>query len=223
MSVRPHGMTRYKNGPDQHGNPGRGCRCAACRAAVNAYERNRVRQIAYGRWQARTDAAGTRRRVQALMRAGWALGALGARAGRTRKAMAKILTYRNVSPATAAWVRELYDDLWDRPPPEATRLEKGAATKARNYAREHGFAPVGAWDDDPGSPHFIDDPDAVPVPGCVRGDRPEWGALTENAVELAGQGEHVEMIAQRLGVKAKTVERTLQRAGQQPWRERSAA
>lgn len=46
-----HGLTRYKYGPDEHGAEGKGCRCGTCRDAATAYDRNRDRMIAYGRWQ----------------------------------------------------------------------------------------------------------------------------------------------------------------------------
>jgi hypothetical protein len=104
-------------------------------------------------------------------------------------------------------VRGLYDELWDRPPPERGRREKGAASRTRNHARKQGWPPPAAWDDE-----NIDNPDAGPAPGWERPGRREWGAVTEEATELAGQGVNVEMIAVRLGVTRKTVERTLLRA-----------
>jgi hypothetical protein len=46
------------------------CRCRPCVEAKSVYERDRYRQIAYGRWQAYADAAEVRAHVEALMRAG---------------------------------------------------------------------------------------------------------------------------------------------------------
>ena len=157
---RDHGLTRYKHGPDEHGNPGKGCRCARCREACAGYDSRRSRLIAYGRWEYPVDAAGTRRRLQALTFNGWSLTALAGRYGCTLKAVRKMLAYERVSVATAAAVRALYDELWDEPPPEGTPFERRAATMARRYARERGWVPPLAWDDDE-----IDDPAAVPVPG----------------------------------------------------------
>ena len=91
-----------------------------------------------------------------------------------------------------------------------TAWDRRAVAKAREYARENGFAPPQAWDDDPG-PHFIDDPAATPVPGWEREGR-EWGVATADTVELAGYGVAPDLIAARLGTTVKTVKRTLERA-----------
>lgn len=210
---RPHGVVRYRHGPGEDGTPGKGCRCPACRDAKAAYERHRTRMIAYGRWGGYTDAAGTRRRIQALMRNGWPLAKLTARLGVSREfeSVVRGATDR-VYPATAAAVAALYDELWDQAPPREARYDRMGSTRARNHAVARGWQPVGAWDDDPGSPHFIDDPDARPVPGCVRTERREWGAVAAETLELAGQGEHPDLIAARLGTTVKTVKRTLERA-----------
>ena len=161
MTPRPHGLTRYKRGPDEQGAPGGGCRCDACSQANRDYQDRRTRLIAYGRWDVLSDAAGTRRRLQALVRGGWSLGLMSARLGCTRQVL-RLTLHRSerVTAATAGAVRELYDELWDQPPPEGTRFEKRAATMARRYARERGWVPPLAWDDDE-----IDDPAAVPAPG----------------------------------------------------------
>lgn len=210
-TTRPHGTVRYRHGPDENGTPGRPCRCAACRDAKRVYEAHRTRMIAYGRWEGYADATGTRRRVQALMRNGWPLAKLAARLGVSREfeTVARGETGQ-VYPATAEAVRALYDELWDQSPPREARYDRMGSTRARNRAIALGYQPVGAWDDSPG-PHFIDDPAAVPVPGCVRQDKRQYGSLTEEAAELAGHGEHPEMIAVRLGTSVKSVERTLTR------------
>ena len=215
---REHGLTRYKHGPDQHDQPGKGCRCTQCREASAAYERHRTRKMAYGQWNHLPHAAGTRRRLQALIWAGWTWAELAARYGCTQKALRKKLACQRVSTHTAAAVAALFDELWNQAPPEGTPQERRVATLARQYARDRGYVPTWAWDwddEDPGGPHYIDNPDAVPVPGCVRGHRRERG-ITEAAVELTQLREHPEAIAVRLGVTPETVERTLQRAGCAP-------
>lgn len=162
--TRPHGMTRYRHGPDENGDPGKACRCAQCREIANSRDRHRRRMIAYGRWEHQVDATGTRRRLQALMRCGYSLPVLAARLGCSRQELRRKLHERGtVTAATARAVADLYDDLWDQPPPGSSRQEKCSASRSRNYARERGWPPPAAWDDDPG-PHFIDDPAAVPSP-----------------------------------------------------------
>jgi len=161
--TRPHGLTRYKHGPDEHGNPG-GCRCAACSQANRDYQDRRARLIAYGQWGGLSDAAGTRRRLQALMYGGWSLGLLSARLGQSRQVLrVKLRDRGRVTAATVRAVRELCDELWNQPPPGETKFERRAATMARRYARERGWVPLLAWDED-----AIDDPDAVPVAGWRR-------------------------------------------------------
>ena len=163
-----HGLTRYKHGPDEHGIPGRGCRCAECSAANLAYGRRRDRLIAYGRWAALDPAAGTRRRLQALVFNGWSVRQLAARLGRTQPNLRLTLhRSRRVRPDVAAAVRVLYDELWDQVPPGRDRFERRSVTMARRYARERGWVPALAWDDDE-----IDDPAAVPVPGWDTEPRP---------------------------------------------------
>lgn len=203
-----HGLGRYKKGPDEHGTADKGCRCGTCRAANAAWQRNQRRMTAYGRWEGRTDAAGTQRRIQALMRNGWSMGLLSARLGCTRQVLRKQLLHGVwVMADTAAQVRALYDVLWDQPPPERDRFERRAATVTREYARRNGFAPPLAWDDDD-----IDNPAARPADGWERREGREYGALAEEAAELAGHGEIPEMIAVRLAAPLASVERTLSRA-----------
>jgi DNA-binding XRE family transcriptional regulator len=254
--TRAHGLTRYKYGPDEHGTEGKGCRCGTCRDRAGAYEQNRDRMIAYGRWQpfvpagrARAhaawlrscglgpeqigrlagvsgagiaalldgrpgcrptrrvrpgteaailavrpaldmmspgtlvDAAGTRRRVQALAFLGWTVQAQGQMAGVKRLSVA--ITHDHVTAAVARKVRDLYDRTWRTPPPEDTPAGRKAARRTRNRARRLGWASPLAWDD--GS---IDDPAAkpsgmVPLPQIPSGS-PVLGAAIRAARERAG-------------------------------------
>lgn len=98
---------------------------------------------------AMVDGCGTRRRVQALVAVGWAQNRLAEHLGMDRASLNRSL--RGSSPVrcgTARAVRSLYDELWDQPPPEATHRDKISASRARNYARERGWLPPQAWDDD---------------------------------------------------------------------------
>jgi DNA-binding XRE family transcriptional regulator len=174
MAGDAHGLTRYK-----HDDPALRCRCGTCQAANTAWQARRSRLIAYGRWEPQVDGTGTRRRLRALMRNGWSLGLLSARLGCDRADLRKRLhASGRVTPATAAAVRVLYDDLWDQPPPGRTRFERAAATKARKYAAARGWPVPCGWDDDE-----IDDPAAAPVPGW---DKAPVGDAIRQAREQAG-------------------------------------
>jgi hypothetical protein len=207
--TRAHGTPScYRQGPDEPGTLADGCRCTQCRAANAAQKRHRTRMIAYGRWEGQVDATGTQRRLQALIWNGWSMGLLAGRLGCARSVIRRrLLVFTRVYPAAAEEVRVLYDGLWDQAPPEGTPREKRAATMARRYARENGFAPPLAWDDD-----TIDDPDASPAEGWERRDVRRWGTLAEEAGELFGFGLGVDGAAERLGVSRNTLTTTLGRA-----------
>jgi hypothetical protein len=103
-----------------------------------------------------TDATGTHRRLQALVAAGWPQTHLAARLRMHRASFGKTMQNPRVLMATVRAVRALYDQLWNLDP-----LENGVIlhsyNRARNHARDHQWAPVGAWDDDQ-----IDNPAAFP-------------------------------------------------------------
>lgn len=206
MTARHGTRTRYVKGPAEDGTAGRGCLCGPCVKAGAEYRGRRARMIAYGQWEHPVDATGTRRRIQALAWLGWSLARLSARLGGDESHARKILGSSWVTAATERAVRELYDELWDQAPPEDGPYDRRAASRARNYARARGWVPPLAWDDDE-----IDDPAGRPADGWQRGERRGWGVLAEEAAELAGQGDHPEMIAARLAASVKTVERTLAR------------
>lgn len=96
------------------------------------------------------DGAGTRRRLQALVAVGWAQARVAERLGIERTNLNKMLLGKDkpVYALTARAARALYEELWDTPPPEGGHREKISASRARNYARERGWLPPAAWDDD---------------------------------------------------------------------------
>jgi len=106
-----------------------------------------------GRW---VDAAGSRRRLQALACLGWTNKAMSCRVSMTEHALGDICSGRRaqVVPGTAQAIARLYDSLWKVMPPETTAMEIRAAQIARRYAAKNGFLPALAWDDD-----LIDLPD----------------------------------------------------------------
>jgi len=138
------------------------------RRKKTASEQHRRRMIAYGRHQpAYQDATGTRRRVQALMAAGWPLARQAVMLGRDDTSFGRVLRVRRVTVKTARDVATLYDRIWDQVPPLADKWEKAASTSARKHAAAQGWPPPLAWDDSPGR-HHIEDPAARPAPGWKR-------------------------------------------------------
>jgi hypothetical protein len=102
------------------------------------------------------DATGTRRRLQALVAAGWPQARLAARLGMLPSNFGVTLSSGQVLTSTARAVRALYDELW-RQDPREHGVGARAYSRARNQAAARQWAPVGAWDDDQ-----IDDPAGFP-------------------------------------------------------------
>ncbi|MFH8813098.1 hypothetical protein ACH4GZ_38865 [Streptomyces hygroscopicus] len=102
------------------------------------------------------DATGTRRRLQALIRAGWPKAQLAKRLGMLPSNFGDVLTRPQVTVRTVRAVMRLYDELWQADPREHG-VDNQAYSRTVNYASKLGWAPVGAWDDD-----TIDDPATVP-------------------------------------------------------------
>lgn len=67
------------------------CRCIPCKDAATAYEQERVRQQAYGRWDNLVDAEPVRAHVRALMDAGMGLKRIAAAAGISNGAASKLI------------------------------------------------------------------------------------------------------------------------------------
>jgi hypothetical protein len=99
---------------------------------------------------------GTRRRMHALVAAGWPQQHLAAQLGMTPSNFGTMLACEHVLVRRARTVRDLYDALWRANPAEHGATLAGI-TRARRRASVNGWAPVGAWDDD-----TIDDPAALP-------------------------------------------------------------
>lgn len=102
------------------------------------------------------DATGTRRRLQALTAGGWPQAQLAARLGIHPSNYCTMLARPQVNIGTARASAALYDELWNADPANHGVHPQGIS-RARNYAKNHGWAPVGAWDDD-----TIDDPQTFP-------------------------------------------------------------
>ena len=151
---------------------------------------------------------GTARRLQALMTLGWSRAQLAGRVGVNASGFRFLLHgTHGTTVATAAATVAAYDELWQTTPPGAGRHERTRATRSRNYAARHGFAPPMAWDDD-----TIDDPDATPDTGQPVDRSPlaenvDWYLTEVNALATTDE------VADRLGVRPGAVRDALKRAG----------
>lgn len=179
------------------------CRCRPCRTADNRYLKQYKHEVATGRHRT-TDGIGTRRRIQALIANGWSCAALALQHGvSSRRIQALAHQTGPLTQTTAQGIQNLYDRLWDQPPPATTRAQQQAADRARKHAQELGWAVPLAWDDDE-----IDDPDAQPSK-----PRPAMGRhRTTDLIEAAEHGAPLADLTRRFDVKPDSIYRTLHRA-----------
>lgn len=117
---------------------------------------------------ARVDPTGTRRRLQALMAAGWPRTTLAARLGGDAKSLRQTMLADTVLESTRRAVARLYADLEFAQPPTGTWQERRAVALARKHATAQGWAPPAAW-----FMGGIDDPDAEPDLDGVRPPEPD--------------------------------------------------
>lgn len=163
----------------------------------------------------RVDAAGTRRRLQALQRIGWSCTALAQHSPLSAERLRKVLRARRVSVGTRAEVRRLFALLECTP---------GASRECARRAARKGWFPPFAWEG-----VDVDNPDARPELGGDRVPRPLVIAEEAEFVRRTSGVEDCQVIADRLGLSVPTLKRNLERAKaltraeQQHEREREAA
>lgn len=156
-----------------------------------------------------TAAAGTQRRLQALIACGWSQNQLALRIGMPNQRIAQILRVGTVHATTALAVRALYDDLWDTPPRADDRWSRISVSRSRRHAADRGWPPPQAWDDD-----VIDDPAAPPPTGWRRAAGPLPGReRVDEALDLFSKGVSLAGAAKRLGVTTEALDRHLHRYG----------
>lgn len=145
------------------------------------------------------EQAGTVRRLQALVACGWSGSKLSQRLGLLPSNGWPIINgHRDrVTVATATAVRDLYEELWDTPPPADNHRDRIARSRAQRHAAANGWMPPMAWDDD-----TIDDPHAQPGTTV---DSSESSQL-EDIEWLLDQGCTPHEIAHRLGRKLPTLQ-----------------
>ena len=156
------------------------------------------------------DATGTHRRLQALNVNGWSTNDLGHELGCTGTNVAAIMRDpERVTATTALAVRDLYDRLWDAPPPARTGKALGARVRMTRAARARGWAPPMAWDDE-----TIDDPTATPNIGD-HSDATRRTVHIEDLEFLLEQDPRATaaQLADRLNVTRSAIQNACRRAG----------
>lgn len=156
------------------------------------------------------DSTGTRRRIEAMLAAGWSVNAFARASGVNQQALHSALLHQPITATNARAARDAYELLWATPPAENTWHQKAAATRARNTAKARGYVPALMWDDED-----IDDPYAAPAD-------PDWDTPTkpgraarvhlDDVDFLLRAGESLEHIAERLGVTTDAIDKARERA-----------
>lgn len=156
------------------------------------------------------DATGTHRRIRALVSIGHSATSLGKRIGVTSSNMHSMMFRNKVLVRTDQVVREMYEELWDKPNIGEEWHGKAAASRARNYASARGWLPPMAWDDD-----LLDDPNYYPVVPESVGSKVDVKreAFIEEVEFFAEAGERISSVARALGITEEAVEKRLHRYG----------
>jgi hypothetical protein len=150
-------------------------------------------------------AAGTRRRLQALMLAGHTLTGIAAAIGSS--SLGRVLTRDRITARIARGVRDYYHTHWDLPPHLSTPTQRAMAARTRARAARAGFLPALAWDDD-----TLDDPAAAPDRAALRMPARQVRVHLEDVEYLAVLGAAWEEVQARTGACRRTVERSCLRS-----------
>ena len=197
------------------------CRCHPCLDAGHAYQKRLRWAHEHGIYAGhprknaparKVPAAGTARRLQALVAVGWTQSAIAARAGVTFQAINYLIgkdPQGTVRQTTAQKITALYEQLWRGPGTPRDRWDGAGQLRAREFARNRGWVPPMAWDDD-----TIDNPQATPSGARVTGWKDKADALTDDLTELLAHGISPIEAARRLGyTRVESLARRLERHG----------
>lgn len=149
----------------------------------------------------RVPAAGTVRRIQALIAAGWPLRRIADHAGLSSANISNLLRRTTVFAGTAKAIAATYNDLAGKRPLRSG-VDKGQAKRARNWAARNRWATCSYWAD---RMDVIDDPHFIPEDTKLRA---EIVAEEAHWLMTAG-GLDRDQAAERLGVARFTIDRAL--------------
>lgn len=146
-------------------------------------------------------AAGTIRRIQALMTIGWPQSYLGQRLGVTNGRVHDLLGRTKVLATTAQTIAGLYAELHNQNPADHG-VKRHAITLVSNYAAAQGWPGPDYWED----VDRIDDASYVVIE-----ETPRYKELGENGLWLEGQGLTREQAAERLKVTRDYLDQSIRR------------
>lgn len=124
------------------------------------------------------DATGTHRRLQALVARGWSMARLARQLGVDPTNLPAMMRRAHVSAGIARAVEDVYEIMWNTPPPEGDHRSRIAASRARRYAAARGWLPPMAWDDL-----------TIDAPTSTLSGGPAIGEIDEIAVERRCSGD----------------------------------
>lgn len=150
-----------------------------------------------------TDATGSRRRLQALGVNGYSTRDLAARLGLKQATTVQDIASGKtptVRYRTMDAIRDLYEELWDRP---------GGNARSASISRSKGWLPPLAWDDD-----LIERPEHQPADVRRRGISGGGSGITLEDIEEAREQGYgtAEQIGWRLGATRDAVQQILSRS-----------
>jgi hypothetical protein len=147
------------------------------------------------------------------MARGWSIPAVAAVTGMRPLQLGRALENGEcITPTLAAAVSDTYDKLWDQPPRLVSEADRNLGTASAELARQNGWAPPLAWDDDQ-----IDSPDGRPAESWQPSARTirRSAELAEDAAFVRSTGGYNEatmrVIADRLGVRQAQLEKAVSR------------
>ncbi|MGH3274326.1 MAG: hypothetical protein ACRDNZ_08385 [Streptosporangiaceae bacterium] len=156
---------------------------------------------------------GARNRLTALYARGWSPATVASATGiPARACAARVDALTGAGQDTLNAISAAYERLWNQPPPRRTARERAAAKVFAAHARQAGWAPPMAWDDDQ-----LDAPGGTPAPGWQRHDdqtRIPLQDLVEDIEWLRATGyQHatITQIAVRLRRRPDTIAKALSR------------
>jgi hypothetical protein len=199
----PAGLTPVEPSARERG-PAPDLTLAACRLAGCDHPECRRADAAHDRLTPPVPAAGSARRLQALAWMGHSTPALACRLAVAECVVRRLQRGKptDVPAALAGAVSAIYDALWD---------QRGSSPRSAHMAIRRGWCPPLAWDDNPGDPHWIDDPAAGPADWKPR--RATLADRAENAAEVMAAGyATLQHAAWRLGITRDHLEHILARA-----------